>query len=122
MSTMSASELIDQQIAGLPGWRGQVYTRLRKLVHEADPNLTEEWKWDTAVWTNKGMVCAVGAFKDHIKLNFFKEASLPDPHKLFNSGVDAKNSRSINFHESDVIDEPALKELIQTAVAYNKSK
>lgn len=122
MSNMSASELIDQQIAGLPGWRGQIYTRLRTLVREADPQLTEEWKWDTAVWANKGMVCSVGAFKDHMKLNFFKGASLPDPHKLFNSGLEAKNSRSIDFHEGDTIDEPAIKDLIRAASAYNKSK
>ena len=118
---MKPSELIDKQIADLSDWRGQMFARLRKLIHEADPNLTEEWKWDTAVWTFNGTVCAVAAFKDHIKINFFKGASLPDPHGLFNGGLDAKNSRSIDLHEGDTIDEPALQDLLRAASAYNKS-
>jgi len=118
---MKPSELIDKQIAELPGWRGQMMAKLRRLIHEADPDLLEEWKWDTAVWTNKGPVCAVGAFKDHIKINFFKGASLPDRHGLFNSGLEAKTSRSIDLHEGDIMDEPALTELIRAAVTYNKA-
>ena len=116
---MKPSELIDQQIADLPDWRGQMYARLRNLIHEADPDLTEEWKWGTAVWTYNGLVCAVGAFKDHIKINFFKGSSIPDPHGLFNSGLDAKAMRSIDLYEGDTIDEPALKDLIRAAVAHN---
>lgn len=116
---MNPSELIDRQIADLPDWRGQTFARLRQLIHEADPDLAEEWKWNTAAWSSKGMVCAVSAFKDHVKINFFKGASLPDPKGLFNSGLEAKASRSIDFYEGDVIDEPALKELIRAAVAYN---
>ncbi len=118
---MKPSELIDKQIADLPDWRGQMFAGLRKLIHEADPNLAEEWKWNTAAWTFNGMVCAVGAFKDHMKINFFKGAFLPDPHGLFNSGLEAKTSRSIDFYEDDMIDEPALKDLIRAAVAYNKA-
>lgn len=118
---MKPAELIDEQIAGLPDWRGQLYARLRKLIHETDPNLAEEWKWNTAVWAYNGMVCAVGAFKDHIKVNFFKGASLPDPSGLFNSGLEAKTSRSIDLYEGDVIDEPALQDLIRAAVAYNRA-
>jgi hypothetical protein len=117
---MQPSALIDKQIADLPGWRGQMYARLRKLIHEAGPNLSEEWKWGTGVWASNGMVCSVGAFKDHMKINFFKGASLPDPHGLFNSGLEAKASRSIDFYEGDEIDEPALKELIRAAADYNK--
>jgi hypothetical protein len=118
---MNPSELIDQQIAGLDDWRGQVYARLRQLIRASDPDLTEEWKWSTGVWTKNGMVCSVGAFKDHIKINFFKGALLPDPHGLFNSGLEAKTSRSIDFYEGDPIDEPALQDLIRAAAAYNQA-
>ncbi len=118
---MKPSELIDQQIADLPDWRGQMYTRLRQVIGAADPNLTEEWKWGTAVWTNKGLVCAVAAFKGHVKVNFFKGSSLPDPSGLFNSGLDAKAMRSIDFVEGDSINEPALQDLVRAGIAYNKS-
>ena len=117
---MKPSELIDQQIADLPDWRGQMFARLRKIIHEADPDLTEEWKWNTGVWTYNGLVCAVSAFKDHVKINFFKGASLPDPHDLFNSGLDAKAMRSIDLYEGDTIDELALQDLVRAAAAYNK--
>jgi len=116
---MNPSELITKQIADLPDWRGQLFARLRQLILQADPEITEEWKWDTAVWSHKGLVCAVGAFKDHLKVNFFKGASLPDPHGLFNAGLEAKATRAIDFHEGDDIDESALQELIRAAVAYN---
>jgi hypothetical protein len=109
------SEQIDQQIAALPDWRGPRMTALRKIINEADPNLKEDWKWDTAVWTAKGNVLALGAFKDHLKLNFFKGASLDDPNGLFNAGLDAKATRSIDLYENDTIDEQALKELVRAA-------
>ena len=118
---MNPSELIDKQIADLADWRGQMVARLRQLIHEADLELTEEWKWNTAVWTNNGNICSVCPFKDHVKINFFQGASIPDPHGLFNSGLEAKASRSIDFYQGDIIDEPALKELIRAAVAYNKA-
>lgn len=118
---MNPSQLITNQIAELADWRGKMLARLRKLIHEADPDITEEWKWDTAVWTHKGNVCAAGAFKDHVKLNFFKGASLKDPKGLFNAGLDAKASRAIDFSEGDKINEAALKDLIRAAVAYNMS-
>ena len=116
------SEQIDNQIAGLPDWRGQTMTHLRTLINEADPHLKEDWKWDTPVWTAKGNVLALGAFKDHLKINFFKGASLEDPKGLFNAGLDAKASRSIDLHEDDSIDEEALEALIRGAVDYNASK
>ena len=119
---MNPSELITKQIADLPDWRGQLFARLRKLILEVDPDIKEEWKWDTAVWSYKGLVCAVGAFKDHLKLNFFKGASLSDPHGLFNAGLDAKATRAIDFHKGDDIDESALKELVRAALDYNKAK
>lgn len=115
---MQPSERIDEQIAGLDDWRGELYTRLRALVNAADPTLSEDWKWGTAVWVNnKTPVCAVGAFKNHVKMNFFKGADLPDPHGLFNSGLNAKQMRSIDFYQGDSINEAALAELVRTAAA-----
>ena len=119
---MQPSELIDQQIAGLDDWRGELYARLRALVNAADPGLKEDWKWGTAVWVNKGTVCAVSAFKDHVKMNFFKGASLPDPLGLFNSGLDAKTMRSIDFHRGDPVDESGLTALVRAAAAANLAK
>ncbi len=95
--------------------------RLRQLIRDADPDMVEEWKWDTAVWSHKGNVVAVGAFKDHVKMNFFKGASLKDPKGLFNAGLDAKATRAIDLGAGDDIDASALKELIRAAVAYNMS-
>ena len=117
---MNASKLIDKQIADLGDWRGKVFARLRKLINAADPEIIEDWKWNTAVWNRDGMVCAVGGFKDHVKVNFFKGASLEDPRGLFNAGLEAKATRAIDFHEGDKIDEPALKNLVRAAVAYNQ--
>ena len=115
------SQLITQQIAGLADWRGELLARLRTLIHEAAPDIVEGWKWDTAVWSQNGDVVSAAAFKDHLKLNFFKGASLADPQGLFNAGLEAKASRAIDFKEGDQIQEAALKELIRTAVAYNLS-
>lgn len=115
------SQHIDNQIKDLADWRGKMLARLRKLILEATPDITEEWKWDTAVWTQIGLVCSAGAFKDHVKLNFFKGASLKDPRGLFNAGLDAKATRAIDFSEGDDIDESALKDLIRAAVAHNTS-
>src|SRR5215467_3304446 len=115
-----ASQRITNMIAELGDWRGKLLARLRTLILEA-ADLTEEWKWNTAVWSNNGMVCAAGAFKDHVKLNFFKGASLNDPKRLFNAGLDAKATRAIDFTEGDKIDEPALKALVRAAVAYNSA-
>jgi hypothetical protein len=95
--------------------------QLRVLIHETAPNITEEWKWETAVWSQKGNVVAVGAFKDHLKLNFFKGASLADPCGLFNAGLEAKTTRAIDFSADDKIQEAALKDLIRAAVALNLS-
>jgi len=119
---MNPSERIDTQIAELADWRGQMIARLRKLIREADPDITEEWKWDTAVWSHRGLVCAVGAFKQTVKMNFFQGALLEDPQKLFNAGLDAKKTRAIDFREGDAVDESALKELIRAAVAHNVRK
>ena len=116
---MNPSELIDKHIAELADWRGQMIARMRKLIFEADPDISEEWKWNTPVWSHQGLVCAVGAFKETVKMNFFQGAFIEDRHKLFNAGLDAKKTRAIDFHEGDAVDESALKDLIRTAVANN---
>ena len=116
------SEQIDKQIADLPDWRGRRMAALRKLINETDPNLKEDWKWGTPVWTSNGNVISLGAFKEHVKINFFKGASLPDPKGLFNAGLDAKATRSIDLRENDPIDEQALKDLIRAAVNANAKR
>jgi hypothetical protein len=119
---MTPSQHITNQIAGLADWRGQMFARLRKLILESAPGITEEWKWETAVWSQNGLVCSAGAFKDHIKLNFFKGAALKDPKDLFNSGLDAKATRAIDFSERDALDVAVLKDLCRAAVAYNLAR
>ena len=119
---MDASKYIDKQIAELKDWRGPVMSRMRKLIHEVDPDVTEEWKWNTGIYSHNGMVCALGPFSDHVKINFFSGASLKDPNKLFNAGLESKKTRAIDVHEGDKLNEAALKSLIKTAVAYNTSK
>ena len=116
---MTPSERITNHILELTGWRGKLLARLRTLIDAADPAMVEEWKWETPVWSHNGNVVAAAAFQDHVKLNFFKGASLEDPHKLFNAGLDAKTTRAIDIHEGDKLNEPALIELIRTAVAQN---
>jgi hypothetical protein len=120
--TQEPSDLIDKHIAELTDWRGDLMERLRTLINQTEPGLKEDWKWGTPVWTSKGNVCAIGAFKGGVKLNFLKGASLPDPHGLFNGGLDAKASRSIDLVEGDPINEPALQDLIRAAVAYDAAK
>jgi hypothetical protein len=115
------SQQITDQIARLGDWRGKTLARLRKVIHEAAPDITEEWKWDTAAWKHKALVCSAGIFKDHVKLNFFKGASLKDPKGLFNAGFDAKTTRAIDFREGDNVDTPALKNLIRAAAALDAS-
>jgi hypothetical protein len=117
----SPSQLITKHIAELTDWRGKLLARLRKLILEAAPEVTEDWKWGTPVWAHKGNVVAVGAFQDHVKLNFFKGASLDDPQGLFNAGLDAKATRAIDLHQGDKLNEAALKKLVRTAVDYNNS-
>ena len=116
---LTPSQLITNQIAELADWRGNLLARLRKLILAAAPGITQEWKWGTAVWSHKGNVVAIGAFKDHLKINFFKGASLQDPKGLFNAGLEAKATRAIDLHEGDKINEAALKDLIRAAVALN---
>jgi hypothetical protein len=118
---LTPSQHIDNYIKELADWRGKMIARVRALVLKTAPEVTEEWKWGVPVWSHKGNVVASGVFKDHVKLNFFKGASLPDPKKLFNAGLEAKATRAIDISEEEKIDEAALKELIRAAVAYNAS-
>ena len=117
----TASQRITAQIAELNDWRGKMLADLRTLILAADSDITEEWKWNTAVWTRNGLVCAGGAFKDHVKLNFSKGAALKDPQGLFNAGLDAKTTRAIDLSEGDKLHASALKDLIRSAVAHNLS-
>ncbi len=119
--TTPAAQRIDNQIAELSDWRGSLIANLRQLIHEAAPEITEEWKWGTPVWSQNGLVCSAGAFKDHVKLNIFQGAFLPDPKHLFNAGLDAKATRAIDFDEGSDLDEQGLKDLIRGAVMYNQS-
>jgi hypothetical protein len=112
---MNASNQIDRVAASLTGWKAEMYSRLRELIGDAHPDLEEDWKWDSAVWTSNGNVVALGVFKEHLKVNFFKGALLEDPHGLFNAGLDAKTSRSIDIREGDKIDERALAHLVALA-------
>ncbi len=117
---MNPSDQISAYIDKLGDWRGKTLGRLRSLIRSASPELVEDWKWNTPVWSCEGNVLAAGAFKDHVKLNFFKGASLEDPRGLFNAGLDAKASRAIDLHQGDAVDEPGLKELVRAAVALNR--
>jgi hypothetical protein len=116
---VTPSQHIDQFIKELTDWRGKWIKQFRELILKTAPEVTEEWKWGVPVWSYKGNVVASGVFKDHVKLNFFKGASLKDPKGLFNAGLDAKATRAIDLSEGDDIDEAALKELIRAAVDYN---
>jgi hypothetical protein len=122
MGSMNASEQIMSHINELSGWRGKMLARLRKVIHDAAPVLVEEWKWNTPVWSHNGNVVAAGAFEDHVKVNFFKGASLSDPKGLFNGGLEAKASRAIDIHEGHALNEAALKNLVRAAVALNDAK
>jgi hypothetical protein len=119
----SPSELIDERIKELGDWRGKMLSRLRAVVKEADPEVVEEWKWrGVPVWEHDGLICTGETYKSVVKMTFAKGAALPDPCRLFNSSLDGNVRRAIDFHESDKIDEAALKALVRAAVTLNKSK
>ena len=118
----SPSELIDARIEDLGDWRGEMLSRLRALIKEADPEVAEEWKWrGTPVWSHNGPICTGETYKNVVKMTFAKGASLKDPSGLFNSSLEGNARRAIDFHEGDKLDEVALKRLIRAAVALNKS-
>jgi hypothetical protein len=121
------SQQIDERIEGLDDWRGATLSRLRALIKEADPDVVEEWKWvkpssgGTPVWSDHGGVCTGEIYKSAVKLTFFKGASLPDPSGLFNSSLEGKIRRAIDFHEGDRINERAFKALVRAAADLNKT-
>ncbi|RZJ10214.1 MAG: DUF1801 domain-containing protein [Rubrivivax sp.] len=120
-ATPPASTLIDERIAALGGWRGEMLAALRALVHEADPAIVEEWKWSNPVWSRDGIVCTGEAYKSAVKMTFPKGASLADPKGLFNSSLEGNVRRAIDFHEGDKLDKAALKALFRAAVAANQA-
>ena len=116
------SELIDGRIGELGDWRGAVLSRLRGVIHEADPDVVEEWKWrGVPVWYHDGMICTGETYKSVVKMTFAKGAALEDPSGLFNSSLDGNTRRAIDFHEGEKIDDEALKALVRAAVTLNKS-
>ena len=120
---MNASDQIDQFIAGFTDWRGTVLASIRRIIHEADPEVVEEWKWmGSPAWSHDGMICLANAFKDKVKITFSQGASLADPDKVFNNGLAGKQWRSIDIHEGDMIPEQSLAALVRDAVRQNQSK
>ncbi|MGO9269082.1 MAG: DUF1801 domain-containing protein [Terriglobia bacterium] len=121
----SGSVLIDEKIKELGDWRGKTFAKVREIIHEADPEIVEEWKWvkptnpGTPVWSHGGIVCTGETYKNVVKMTFAKGAALEDPSGLFNSSLDGNARRAIDIHEGDKVDEAALKDLICAAVALN---
>jgi hypothetical protein len=119
----TASEKLDARIASLGDWRGETLARIRALIHEADPEVEEHWKWmGTPVFEHAGIITTAETYKAVVKLTFAKGAALPDPHKLFNSSLEGNVRRAIDIKQGEVLDAEAFKALIQAAVALNRSK
>jgi hypothetical protein len=124
----SASERIDERIAELGGWRGETLGRMRKLIHEADGRVVEEWKWakatnpGTPVWSHDGIICTGESYKEVVKLTFMKGASLDDPAKLFNSSLEGNARRAIDIREGEQVDADAFRALIRAAVELNTTR
>jgi len=117
-----ASDNISSRIRELGDWRGETLTRVRKLIHEADPDIREEWKWmGTPVWAHDGIVCTGESYKQVVKLTFARGASLKDPKKLFNSSLDGNTRRAIDLREGEEFDESAFKALVRAAIAAHKA-
>jgi hypothetical protein len=121
----SASAILDAKIKELSDWRGKTLAKVRQIIHQADSDIVEEWKWvkatspGTPVFSHGGIVCTAETYKNVVKMTFAKGASLPDPSRLFNSSLEGNVRRAIDIHEGDKINEPALKDLIRAAVALN---
>jgi len=119
-SRLPASDLIDQRIVDLGGWRGETLARMRTLILEAEPEAIEEWKWmGTPVWSHNGIICTGESYKAVVKLTFAKGASLPDPKGIFNSSLEGNTRRAIDIHEGEKVDAKAFKALVKAAVELN---
>jgi hypothetical protein len=118
-TTGSASRLIDQRILDLEGWRGETLARMRAMILEADPEMTEEWKWENPVWSHNGIVCTGEAYKKVVKLTFARGATLADPSRLLNSSLGGNTRRAIDIQEGEKVDARAFKALVKAAVAAN---
>ena len=121
----TACAVIDARIRDLGDWRGKTLAKIRAIIHAADPEIVEEWKWAKAtspgvpVWSHGGIVCTGETYKDHVKMTFAKGAALKDPKRLFNSSLEGNVRRAIDIHEGEKIDEAGLKDLVRAAVALN---
>ena len=121
-SNQSAPKLIDARIKEVADWRGEMLARLRALIKQADPEVVEEWKWENPVWSHDSIICTGETYKKAVKMTFAKGAFLDDPSGLFNSSLEGRVRRAIDFHEGDKMNEKGLKDLIRVAVALNTSK
>jgi hypothetical protein len=117
----SPAQLIDARIKELDDWRGEMLSRLRDVIKQADPEVVEEWKWGVPVWSHDGLICTGETYKNAVKMTFAKGAFLKDPSSLFNSSLEGNTRRAIDFHEGEKINEKALKSLVRAAVTLNKS-
>jgi len=116
------SERIDKYIVALTDWRGKILSNLRKIIHDAEPEIIEEWKWmGSPCWYHDALISVANAHKDKVKVTFAQGASLPDPDKIFNAGLEGNRWRAIDFHKGDRINERALKNMIRAAVVYNRA-
>jgi hypothetical protein len=118
----AAARLIDARIEELEGWRGATLARIRTLIKQADPDVTEEWKWGIPVWSHAGIICTGEVYKAAVKATFAKGASVEDPKGLFNSSLEGATRRAIDFRQGEAIEEEAFKALFRAAVALNASK
>jgi hypothetical protein len=118
---VTPSAMIDARITELDDWRGRMLSRLRTLIHQADPDVVEEWKWGVPAWSHTGLICTGETYKNVVKMTFAKGAALADPSGVFNSSLEGNTRRAIDFHENETINEKALKALIRAAVALNAS-
>ena len=123
LDAQTASRLIDERILHLSDWRGEMLSRIRHLIHQADPDVTEEWKWrGVPVWSHHGILCTGEVYKSVVKLTFAKGAALPDPAQLFNGSLDGNTRRAIDLAEGAPLDQTAFQTLISAAVALNAAK
>lgn len=118
---VSVADLIDNALAALGDWRGERLARIRALIHEADPDVVEEWKWGKPVWSHDGLICTGETYKAYVKTTFAKGASVDDPKRLFNSSLEGNVRRAIDFRQDESIDAEAFKALIRAAVAVNRA-